>query len=104
MGGESSLLRTCTGLFIEDYPKRLKELQEALAADEVECVASTAHTLKGAISVFSNGPALQAVRTIERLAKDRDLATARQVYAVLDSELDRLKHALEAFAAEGLAA
>ena len=94
MQGQASTLQVCTETFLADYPKTLARLREALVTADTDGVASAAHSLKGAVAIFSRGPAYRAAATLERLGTEQDLDTARQVVAVLDREMERLSVAL----------
>ncbi|MBI4522066.1 MAG: Hpt domain-containing protein [Gemmatimonadetes bacterium] len=102
--GRASVLQACTEAFLADYPKRLASLRGALAAADADGVARAAHSLKGAVAVFSRGPAYRAAATLERLGAQRDLHTAGQIVTALDSELERLREALGTFDTSGLVA
>ena len=92
--GQASTLQVCTETFLADYPKTLARLREALVTADTDGVARAAHSLKGAVAIFSRGPAYRAAATLERLGTEQDLDTARQVVAVLDREMERLSVAL----------
>jgi CheY-like chemotaxis protein len=91
---DPEMLQTCIDIFLSDFPGRLAGLEGALRAGDDGAATEAAHALKGAIAVFSSGPAYRAAAEIERLARARDLDAAARQGAILSAELDRLKHAL----------
>jgi signal transduction histidine kinase/DNA-binding response OmpR family regulator len=99
--GDPGMLRMFTDLFLTDYPKRVKAIRDTLAARDAPGVAAAAHSLKGAVAIFSSGPAYRAAATLERLGRQHSLESADEVYSTLERELDRLKEALESFATSG---
>jgi HPt (histidine-containing phosphotransfer) domain-containing protein len=86
-----------TDMFLTDYPKRMDLLQSALDAKDAEGIANAAHSLKGAIGIFSSGPAHRAAASLEQCGRKNELTAARQLSGTLATELDRLRHALETF-------
>jgi len=99
--GDPGMLRMFTDLFLADYPKRVKTIRDTLTAGDAAGVAAAAHSLKGAVAIFSSGPAYRAAATLERFGRQNSLDAADEAYGTLERELDRLKEALESFAASG---
>ncbi len=93
VGGDLDLLKEIAMLFVQDYPKVLQELHQAIASGDAQTVERTAHGLKGSVATFGARAAMEAARTIENLGRARELAS-------LDPVLDRLEVALEALRPE----
>ena len=96
--GDSATLQTFTRLFLADYPIRLGELEAAIGARDAAGIVAAAHTLKGAVAVFSRGPAYITAAQLEQLGKERNVAAAARLCSTLADELVRLRDGLEAFA------
>lgn len=96
MGGDIDLLKEIAQLFIEDYPKVLEELHQAVESGDAQAVERTAHGLKGSVSTFGARAAMEAARTLENLGRARQLEELRQVLTTLELALAALRPELEA--------
>ena len=96
VGGDTEVLREIVGLFLEDAPVRLTALHDALQAGDPEATYRAAHTLKGAAGNFGVPAITEAALAVERCARDRDLAAARDAAAVLEREMAQLVDELRA--------
>ena len=95
--GDVELLMELAGAFLEEYPKLLSEIREAIARDDSTALMHAAHTLKGSVGIFAANIAFEAALKLETMGRAEDLANAEEAYAALEEELKRLKPALEAF-------
>src|SRR5262245_9956609 len=69
MAFDGQLFVEMVDLLSDDGPRRMHELQAALAAGETSRVRHAAHSLKGLAANFSAPRAVQAAAEVERLAK-----------------------------------
>jgi len=95
VGGDAELLREIAVLFLEDYPRVLDELREALSRQDFKTVERTAHGLKGSVSNFGAPAAVEAARAIEMLGREQRLAEVSQVIHTLELALAALRPELE---------
>ncbi|MGB6484404.1 MAG: Hpt domain-containing protein [Candidatus Acidiferrales bacterium] len=65
-------------------------------------LARTAHSLKGSIGNFSEGPAYRAVEKLEEQARRNDLASVRAGFPSVEIAIQQLKEALAPFRNAGL--
>jgi two-component system, sensor histidine kinase and response regulator len=93
VGGDLDLLKEIATLFVQDYPRVLLELHQAIACGDAQAVERTAHGLKGSVSTFGARAAMEAARTLENMGRARELAELHPV-------LDRLELALAALRPE----
>lgn len=94
--GKATLKDKLVKLFVQDYPVRQKQLEEALAAGDLEPIASAAHALKGMAGNIS-GLRLQALSSsIETAAKAGDADTINALAPQLPGLGQELMQALEA--------
>ncbi len=92
--GGDTFLREVAGIFIEDTPKRLAELDQSLAADDAPTFIRAAHSIKGS-SANLGAAALRAVaEKLELRAKKEGLAGAGPLVAELKAEFERAHAAL----------
>jgi HPt (histidine-containing phosphotransfer) domain-containing protein len=83
-------------VFLQDYPKQMTELQEALGTGDAERTARMAHSLKGAVGCFGAQTAYTLAAQLETRGRHRDLHGASAVLRQLEQELARVS----AFVAE----
>ncbi|HTB80632.1 MAG TPA: Hpt domain-containing protein [Opitutaceae bacterium] len=92
--GGDVFLREVAGIFLEDTPKRLAELEQSLAAADAATFIRAAHSIKGS-SANLGAMALRAVaEQIEHNAKKEGLAGAGALIGELKTEFDRARTAL----------
>ena len=94
--GDTELLAELVDLFIEDYPKLLSQIEQAMADKNAESLASRAHTLKGSVGNFAAQSAFDAALRLEKLAREGNLDKAQDAYNKLAQEIQRLIPALQA--------
>jgi two-component system sensor histidine kinase/response regulator len=95
VGGDVELLKEIAVLFLDDYPKSLKELREAVAARDAKRVERTAHGLKGSVSNFGARPAVDAAFQLETMGRAQQLVEVEQVLCSLELALAALRPELE---------
>jgi PAS domain S-box-containing protein len=94
VGGNVHLLRELAGLFLEDCPRLMQEIREAIACRDGPRLRLAAHTLKGSVGNFSAPKAFAAAWQLERMGRERDLTRAEDAQGSLEREIRRLEEAL----------
>ena len=92
--GDRELLVEMADLFLDEYPRLLTTLRDAVAHGNAQTATYAAHTLKGSVANFAAMPAFTAAQKIERIARQGDLAQAHAAFADLEAQLTRLKPVL----------
>jgi two-component system, sensor histidine kinase and response regulator len=87
MGGDENLLRGMARYFLEDTPRLIRELKQALVAADAPEVQRAAHSLKGLIANFDAAPVQQLAFRIENLARDGELD---EIYPLKDDLATRI--------------
>src|SRR5580692_1906900 len=95
VGGDVELLKEIAVLFLDDYPKSLDELREAVKSRDAKRVERTAHGLKGSVSNFGAGPAVDAALQLETMGRAQKLVEEQQVLHSLELALAALRTELE---------
>lgn len=95
VGGDAELLREIAMLFLDDYPKSLTELREAIATGDPKRIERTAHGLKGSVSNFGARPAVDAALQLETMGRSQKLIEVEQVLLTLELALAALRPELE---------
>jgi CheY-like chemotaxis protein len=98
IGGDEELLEELCQIFLEESPKLLQKLRQAVAAGDSDGVTRAAHSLKGESSYLGAGGASQAARQLEEMGRVKDLSRAGETLAVLEREVADLRRDLKKLA------
>lgn len=98
VGGDEILLKEVARLFLDDCPRALHNLNDAIAAGDAKRLEREAHSLKGAVATFGADPVTQAASELEALGKQGDLQAASVGLQRLQEALDILKPELSTLA------
>jgi HPt (histidine-containing phosphotransfer) domain-containing protein len=95
VGGDVELLKEIAILFLDDYPKSLSELHEAVESGDARRLERTAHGLKGSVSNFGARPVVNAALQLETMGRAQKLVEVEQVLRALELALAALRPELE---------
>ena len=87
VGGDRALLREMVALFIEDYPKRVSEISDALRHNDAEAVEFAAHAVKGAAMTLCARRVGDTALALEQMGRASELHRAGDALAALEDEL-----------------
>jgi CheY-like chemotaxis protein len=90
------MLRDLAPLFLDECPKLLRQICEAIMAGDATTLRRAAHTLKGSAAVFRAGPTVEVAQKLELQADRGELDAARATTSALATESSRLLAALRA--------
>jgi HPt (histidine-containing phosphotransfer) domain-containing protein len=93
--GDHELLADLIAIFLEDCPRKLHELEQAIKEGKAMGVRQTAHSLKGMVACFSTKSAHGLAGEMETLGKAGDLAKASDLLATLLLEFARVLNHLK---------
>jgi two-component system, sensor histidine kinase and response regulator len=94
LGGDEDLLRELCQIFLEESPKHLQKLREAIADVDAEATMRAAHNLKGELGYLGAAGAMQAAQELEDMGHQQTLSGAAEVFTLLERELSNLHIAL----------
>jgi HPt (histidine-containing phosphotransfer) domain-containing protein len=92
--GDVEFLRVITGIFLEEYPKKMAEIDAAIDLGDATRLNHAAHSLKGSVSHFGAHCAFDLALRLEMMGKEKDLKEAGGVFNSLAKEMERLRTAL----------
>lgn len=99
VGGDEDLLREITGIFLEEYPSLIRDIQAAYAAGDAKRLERAAHSLKGSVSNFGAEAATQAAYKLETIGRKGEFAGADTALRDLVSLFAQLQPVLQNLAA-----
>ncbi|HLJ75214.1 MAG TPA: response regulator, partial [Thermoanaerobaculia bacterium] len=91
VGGNVKLLARVRDAFTSQSPRLIATMREAIAERNSDELYRAAHTLKGAISNFGMGEALEAAIQVERAGRDADFKSAETLLPSLESAVHELE-------------
>lgn len=98
--GSKKLMQSLAISFLADAPKRIANIQSAIAQKNAELLATTAHALKGSVAIFGAAKAVAAARNLEAMGRAGNLEGASGEFRTLEDELSGVKRELLAIAAK----
>jgi len=99
IGGDEELLQELCQIFLDESPKLLQKLRQAVTDGDSEGVMRAAHSLKGESSYLGASATSQAARQLEEMGRSKDLSRAGDTVAVLEREVAGLYLHLKELAA-----
>jgi two-component system, sensor histidine kinase and response regulator len=91
MGGDEELLKEVGRLFLLESEQLLSEVKRAIDSGRHLDLQHAAHTLKGSISNFCGGSAVEIARQLEYFGRDRRMSDAPDAYLQLAEEVRCLR-------------
>jgi CheY-like chemotaxis protein/HPt (histidine-containing phosphotransfer) domain-containing protein len=88
--GDRALLKELVFLFLEDTPKLVRDLRDAIAQGDSQRMVRGAHTLKGAIANFAAARASELARSLETAIRQGNLISVNELFLQLEAEVAAL--------------
>ena len=90
VGGDRELLAEISRLFVDDAPRHLEKIRQALDARDGESLRRAAHALKGAAANFDAEGVVSAARALEEIGRSGEFDAHDAAWQALTLETDRL--------------
>jgi two-component system, sensor histidine kinase and response regulator len=101
VGGDLELLAEVVQLFLNDCPKQLAALSEAVSQQDAVKIQRLAHAIKGQVSNLASEAATAAALRLELMGKDGNITGAGQQFSLLEGTIEQLKAALTEICRQG---
>jgi PAS domain S-box-containing protein len=89
--GDREFLQDLIALFLDDYPRQVAAMRDAIHQEDAARLRKAAHTLKGSVGNFCAPPVFQAASRLENLGRERKMSLAAGALSELEVELERLR-------------
>ncbi len=89
--GDKKLLEELVMIFVNDCPKRLKEIREAIENGDPRGLELSAHSFRGAVINFGARNAFDLLNELEKIGKTADFNNAFLIFQKLEGEVERIK-------------
>jgi two-component system sensor histidine kinase/response regulator len=96
VGGDLELLQEIAVLFLEECPRALLEIHQALAGEDAVKLENAAHSLKGSVANFGAADAVAAAFRLEQMGRAQQLVEAPEALRALEQALSVVCAELEA--------
>jgi two-component system, sensor histidine kinase and response regulator len=98
--GDEEFLCELAGVFLDNCPQLIDEINGAFETGDCEVLQRAAHTIKGSVGTFCAGPVHDAALKLELIAREEKLDRAPEAFRELEERLAELIPVLTALAAE----
>ncbi|MGI8982770.1 MAG: response regulator [Pirellulaceae bacterium] len=88
--GDHALLRDIVEAFLEEEPRRLSEIRQAIDSSDFELLGRAAHTIKGSMRYFKADSVFDRAFGLEQLGQEQTLDGAEEIFLLLRQELAKL--------------
>ncbi|MDP2647043.1 MAG: response regulator [Desulfobacterales bacterium] len=95
VGGDQDLFKEIVGLFLDNLPDHIAQIQAGITHNDAHAVEQAAHALKGSVSNFSAQAAFEAAYRLELLGKEGTLAAAKRAFSELKRAFGELEVAMK---------
>jgi len=96
VGGDEELFAEIVGIYLEELPSVLKEIQSAVRAGDANGLYRSAHSLKGSLGALGAEAAQKRALDLEMSGRQSQLSHAPEMLADLERLLDELHRELSA--------
>ena len=90
LGGDQKLLHEVIEIFLEEVPKHIASLRQAIAQGNAEATEMAAHTLKGELGYLGISEVSRKARELEEVARKSDLRRAASIFTEFETELSEV--------------
>lgn len=90
-GDDGEFLREIAGIFLDDTPQRLAELDQSLGTGDVVAFTRAAHSIKGSSSNLGASILRSAAEALEHEAKSNGLGGVAPLVAKVKTEFERAR-------------
>lgn len=94
VGGNRELLCEVARIFLDQYPKVLEEIRQAMTRSDYQLLGETAHTLASSVGQLAGQRAFAAAKRLEQLSSEGDRFQVAEALAALEKELQSLRAAV----------
>jgi two-component system, sensor histidine kinase and response regulator len=93
--GDPELLVEIIEVFLDDSPRLLSRIREALKREDLKLLEQAAHTLKGSVGNFCAPVAYAAALKLEKIGREGNVEKAQEARIDLEEAMEQLRPALQ---------
>jgi CheY-like chemotaxis protein len=88
--GDEMLITEIVGMFLEECPKLMRSVCQAVTQVDAPALERAAHKLKGSVADMAAPQAVKAAQCLEQMGRQGDLKDAEAALQTLESAIDQL--------------
>jgi two-component system, sensor histidine kinase and response regulator len=92
--GDNELIREVIALFLQECPRQMTAIREAVESYDSQRIFRAAHLLKGSLSNFAAAGAFQSAQYLEKLGREGDISKVAGAYRMLEEQVSLLHSAM----------
>ncbi len=92
---DQELLRIVLDALLEETPKLVEQLDQAIRDDDASTVQRAAHTIHGTMRLFPDQPVRSLAGQLEKMGREKDLTGAVDVFESLRSAAREFRSQLQ---------
>ena len=85
LGGDRELLRDVLGLLLQELPRHMESLCQAIASGNAEAIEQLAHHIKGELSYLSLPEVSRNASNLEASGREANIALSASLYGRLEA-------------------
>jgi HPt (histidine-containing phosphotransfer) domain-containing protein len=85
LGGDPDLLRDVLGILVEELPRHMASLRQAIASGDAEAVEHLAHSIKGELGYLALPEVSRNAAELEAGGREANLANSASLYGRLET-------------------
>jgi HPt (histidine-containing phosphotransfer) domain-containing protein len=85
LGSDRELLRDVLGILLDELPRHMASLRQAIASGNAEAIEQMAHSIKGELSYLSLSEVSRNASDLEASGRDADIALSASLYGRLEA-------------------
>jgi HPt (histidine-containing phosphotransfer) domain-containing protein len=93
--GDEEIAEKIVEVFLDDIPKQIESLKQALAVCDPETAQRVAHSIKGAAANVGGEALRELAAQVEKACKESNLGSVSDSCPQLESQFNRLKEAMK---------
>ena len=97
VGSDLGMLCELRDIFEEEAPRVLKDIRDAVSAQNAAALDQHAHLMKNVVASVGGRASRETAQTLERLARARDLGATADLTERLAAEIGALREALATY-------
>jgi CheY-like chemotaxis protein len=101
VGGDQALLKDVAAAFLEECPRQLSAIQQAVQNKDSALLRRAAHTIKSSLRLFGANVGYENAFRLETMGHDGKTDSAGEPLAILESELHRITPVLTDYVRRG---
>ncbi|WP_166820043.1 response regulator [Thalassoroseus pseudoceratinae] len=95
--GDVELMKEIIKAFLEEYPKLMTEVEEAVSQADPTAIGRASHTLKGAAGALAAIQVVELAQELETMGNTEQITEAASTFATLEQAIEELANQLTAF-------